>query len=507
MELRKSAMESRDRKSCTPQLLVITDEAPYLFHRDNVTQELKMEKRDASGQQTGVKLLREIYLETKHFCALIGDESVDDDTFDECARRVREVDDKVQLVRVPIRTGLLSNNLKNAQFWPVYVQMDEKIEHLPNEDEAWKASKEVNKRFSEAVLEAVEEEHQSIVWIQDFRFWLAPKLVRQMLVKKELYCPIGTFIHIPFPPMKMLQKLKHYKEVLEGILGSDVICFHIKEFCTNFIECCEMILGCQVNYESLEVHYNGRKVTLHAIPVGIKYDLYANLSCKEFPEDCHDVIEDLYNDNADHKIIIGVDRLDYAKGLGNRVKAFQRLLEKHPEHDGKVQYLQVAVPVREGQPGFKHLKEEYEKLVSRTNAALQKKGFSSKINVVLENVPHHDLPVYYKRAHVGLVTPYRDALNLVSLEYVASQTSDPGVLVLSNYAGSAEFMHEALKVDPKNVEQMADTLHRALTMPKQERQTRMIKLRQRVKKELNIDQWVELNMEVLLKIKRINELS
>lgn len=138
--------------------------------------------------------------------------------------------------------------------------------------------------------------------------------------------------------------------------------------------------------------------------------------------------------------------MDYAKGLESRVKAFQRLLEKYPEHDDKVQYLQVAVPVRQGQPGFKHLKGEYEKLVSQTNASLQKKGFSSRINVILENVPQHDLPVYYKKAHVGLVTPYRDALNLVSLEYVASQTSDPGVLILSNNAGAAEFMHEALKV-------------------------------------------------------------
>lgn len=138
--------------------------------------------------------------------------------------------------------------------------------------------------------------------------------------------------------------------------------------------------------------------------------------------------------------------MDYAKGLEKRAKAFQTLLEKYPEHDGKVQYLQVAVPVRTVHPGFKPLREKYEMFISQTNTALQKKGFTSRINVVLENVPHRDLPVYYRKSQVGFVTPHRDALNLVALEYVASQTSDPGVLVLSNYAGAAKFMPEALTV-------------------------------------------------------------
>jgi len=263
-------------------------------------------------------------------------------------------------------------------------------------------------------------------------------------------------------------------------LGCDLVGFHIEDYCINFLDCCQRCLGCRVDKNKMLVEHCGRTVQVKALPIGIPYKRFAQLAseaARVFP-DC------------DVKVVLGVDRLDYTKGLISRLKAFERLLIKFPKWIGKVILLQVAVPSRTDVKEYQELKEAIDKLVGCINGHFSTPAWSP-IRYIYGCVRQDQLVAYYRDSAVGLITPLRDGMNLVAKEFVAcQQDSDPGVLILSPFAGSGLIMQEALQVNPYEVENVADTLNRALEMPQDERQLRMFQLKNREKK-MDVDAWVQ----------------
>ncbi|KAK3736041.1 hypothetical protein QZH41_012225 [Actinostola sp. cb2023] len=350
---------------------------------------------------------------------------------------------------------------------------------------------------------------------------LAPGInaIFQMFAKKGYRCPLGLFFHIPFPPRDVFDQLQHSEVVLQGILGSDRVTFQTKEYSHNFLGCCKRLKGCSVDFNAEVVWYEGRKIDVRVTPVGHSYDFFSALSHGTLSEHCRPEIKELYNTKGNQTIIIGAERLDYTKGLEYRALAYQRFLNKYPQHNGKVTYLQIAVPARPNAPGFTHLKHKYEEFVTRVNSELVAMGYQSRIKVIMGKVSQRDLAILYKMSDVAMVTTLRDGMNLVAFEYVACQTLHPGVLILSPYAGAAETLVEALKVrklltppplfrlfvyqspfsDPYDIDHMADTLHRAVVMPTEERKARMENLQKSARGQ-SVTKWVRLNLDPLINV-------
>lgn len=217
----------------------------------------------------------------------------------------------------------------------------------------------VNKLFAEKTVEALERcslknSGVPIVWIHDYHLMLCANYIRELAEEKNLEFQLAFFLHIPFPPWDIFRLFPWSDEILQGMLGCDMVGFHIRDYCLNFVDCCQRNLGCRVDRKNLLVEHGGRSVRVRPLPIGIPFDRFVDLATK-----AKKVIK------TKHKVILGVDRLDYTKGLVNRLKAFEVFLEKHPEHMGTVSFLQIAVPSRTDVLEYQQLKEEMDQLVGR----------------------------------------------------------------------------------------------------------------------------------------------
>ena len=317
-----------------------------------------------------------------------------------------------------------------------------------------------------------------IVWIHDYHLMLAATTIRSIAEEKDIPCKIGFFLHIPFPPWDMIKIFPWHDLILQGILGCDLVGFHISDYCINFIDSCERGLGCRVDRRGLLVEHGGRTVRVRPLPISIPYQRFHQLALHA-PD----------SNWTDLQVILGVDRADYTKGLVNRFRAFERLLSDYPEFRGKVMLFQVAVPSRTDVKEYQELKENLDKLVGQINGRFSTHSWSP-IRYIYGCVPQTELAGFYRDAHVGLVTPLRDGMNLVAKEFVACRTRDPGVLILSPFAGAGGMMHEALLVNPYEVGNVAQMLARALKMPRDEREVRMNALRNREKLH-DVDFWMK----------------
>ncbi|CAG0901873.1 unnamed protein product [Darwinula stevensoni] len=330
------------------------------------------------------------------------------------------------------------------------------------------------------------EERIPLVWIHDYHLMLAANYIRQECEEQNLQCKLGFFLHIPFPPWDIFRLFPWDNEVLQGILGNDLVGFHIEDYCRNFLDCCQRRLGCRVDRVHNLVDVAGRTVKVRALPIGIPY--------KRFEEMANAAPRAL---QSSQQIVLGVDRLDYTKGLVNRIRSFERFLEKHPEYLGKVALLQVAVPSRTDVKEYQQLKEQMDLEIGRINGRFSTLNWSP-IRYIYGCISQDELAAYYRDSSVALVTPLRDGMNLVAKEYVACQVDKPGVLILSPFAGAGETMHEALLVNPYELDDVADTLHRALTMPIDEREMRMYHLKKR-EQTMNVDFWLTSFLKVSIK--------
>ncbi|KXG51560.1 Glycosyl transferase, family 20 [Penicillium griseofulvum] len=337
-------------------------------------------------------------------------------------------------------------------------------------NETWDAYQRVNEIFADRISE--EAADGDLIWVHDYHLLLLPRLLRERLHAQNKRCPIGFFLHTPFPADDFWRGLPVQKQLLDGVLGSDVIGFHTDEYKANFAGACSSHIGADI--EGDKIHYNDRTITIDKYVVGI--------DCQRFASAIEDPgvqakIQELEAQYKDKTIIIGVDRMDYTKGLPEKLEGFRFFLDQHPEWSEKVVLIQIAIPSREDVKKYQDLEEEVNKLVGQITGKYATPK-STPLLYIHRSVSFAELTALYSVSDVCLLTSRRDGMNLVASEYVACQEARHGVLVLSEFTGAAVFLkHGSLLFNPANAEGLSNALYEALTMEKKERKKLYEKLR------------------------------
>jgi trehalose 6-phosphate synthase/phosphatase len=364
-------------------------------------------------------------------------------------------------------------HISNAVLWPL---CHDRLDALPLLVEGWDVYERVNARFADAVV--ANYRPGDLIWVHDYQLFRLPALLRERLPDAR----IGFFLHIPFPNPEIFFALPTRAWLTEGIMGADVVGFHTRRYRGHFTAVLRRLFGLEMDKDST-VQWNGRRVTLGIFPMSIDSAGFARRAAA--PEVS---AERLALQQGGQRLLVGIDRLDYSKGIPRRMLALERLLHSHPEWRGRLRLVQVAVPSRGGVGAYRRFRQEVDQLVGRVNGELSTPSWSP-VQYLYHTVEDSTLLALYRAADVMLVTPVRDGMNLVSKEFVASRVDEDGVLVLSEFAGSADELREALIVNPYDVDALAETMHQALTMPGAERRRRMRILRAHVL-EHDVDRWV-----------------
>ncbi len=351
----------------------------------------------------------------------------------------------------------------NSMLWPALHGWPEEAR---GDETDWATYKQVNERYADAILDQLRPHDR--VWVHDFHLLLVPQLIRSQAADASL----AFFLHTPFPAPTEFLALPNARELIEGMLGADTIGFHTQAYARNFLETARW-LGYQTH--GIEVRVDRRSVQVKHWPMGIDCDEFANLAYD--PRVVAEVSR--LKIAKPPTMMLGVDRLDYTKGIPARLVAFEHLLETHPDLHERVTLRKVAVPTREEIPAYRDLRQVVERLVHRINTRFGSASWLP-VDCLFGSVDLHTLVALYRSADVMLVTPQRDGLNLVAKEFVASRVDGDGVLLLSKFAGVAHELTDALLVDPNHVKQMSDGLYTALHMPIAERRRRMRRMRRTV---------------------------
>jgi trehalose 6-phosphate synthase/phosphatase len=357
--------------------------------------------------------------------------------------------------------SLFYDGYSNAVLWPLFHYLLDKVQ-LDASDE-WRAYVSVNERFAEAI--AAEVQGSETVWIHDYQLTLVPSMLR----RRKGSARIGFFLHIPWPSADVFRILPSRAEILAGVLGADLIGFHTENDRQNFAHAAAEVLGLDYNAQSLR--WEDREVQLGVYPIGIDVATFT----KQSPE-IDEMIARIRAETRGKKILLGVDRLDYTKGLERRMLAVDRLLERQPELREQLHFIQLAVPSREKIDAYAELRSRVNELVSRINSN-HGSPTSSPVQFLYRSIPIDELIALYRAADVMLVTPLRDGMNLVCKEYVAARTDGRGCLVLSEFAGAAAELATALTVNPYDILGVASAIERAMFMSEEEQQLRMRELR------------------------------
>ena len=378
----------------------------------------------------------------------------------------------------------------NRTIWPLFHYF---LEYSEFELDSWNTYKAVNQKFADAVLEEASDE--DTIWVHDYQLMLVPQMVRE----KRPNIAIGFFLHIPFPSYEIFRTLPWREEILEGLLGSDLIGFHTYDYERHFLSSVRRLLGAEVSFN--EVLYKDRVVIVDSFPMGIDYKKFSEAAKKHnraTSDERSDLQKrlDLHKDSTqDAKLILSIDRLDYTKGIAKRLNAFEYFLEKYPQYKEKVRLIILAVPSRSNVPQYQRLKREIDELVGRINGKFATVSWTP-IWYFYRSLPFESLIDLYTSSDIAWLTPIRDGMNLVAKEYIASRTDKTGVLILSEMAGSANEMNESLLINPNNFEQIAESLYRAINMPEEEQKERNSVLQKRLAR-YNVERWANDFMSAL----------
>jgi trehalose 6-phosphate synthase/phosphatase len=351
----------------------------------------------------------------------------------------------------------------NEALWPLFHYFQERVAF---NTESWDHYVAVNRMIADAVLEQVQPGTR--VWVHDFHLMLVPRILRE--ARPDLQ--IGFFLHIPFPSSEIYRLLPVRAECLLGILGSDYIGFHTEDYARHFRTTCLRVLG--LDSEPNSIPHEGRRVGIGANPIGI--DIEGFRRTLQQP-DTADMMRDIQERYRGRKLVLGVERLDYTKGIPLKLRAFNRFLERDPERASEVTLLQVIVPSRSTVPDYERLQREIEQMVGRINGKYARPGITP-IEYLHRNLSAPELVALYRCAHACVVTPLRDGMNLVAQEFALCQAEDGpgpranGALVLSEFTGAAQRLARALLVNPLDIEQTASALEEALAMSQEEKEER-----------------------------------
>lgn len=349
-------------------------------------------------------------------------------------------------------------------------------------EQDWQHYREVNQLFADAVVAEARSE-DPIVLVQDYHFALLPAMVRRKLPRATIL----TFWHIPWPNPESFGICPWRSEILEGMLGSTILGFHTRYHCKNFMETVDRYLEARIEHEHSTITFGGEQTLVESYPISIEWPLPEEARDWPSPARCRAELIERLGIPQDHRIAVGVDRFDYTKGILERLNAVERLIEKHPELRGKFTFVQVAAPSRGALEEYRAFRERIERATERINGRFGEPG-APVIRLLAQHHDHGQVMRLYRAADACMVTSLHDGMNLVCKEFVAARDDERGVLVLSRFAGAAREMQEALVVNPYHVEETADALHQALTMPPAEQRERMASLRSTVH-EYNVYRW------------------
>jgi trehalose 6-phosphate synthase/phosphatase len=362
----------------------------------------------------------------------------------------------------------------NQTLWPVFHNFPSQLKF---DAKHWEAYVEANRIFSEAVVNRYRP--NDLIWIHDYHLMLLPQMLRDRLPDAA----VGFFLHIPFPSSEIFPVLPRREELLEGLLGADLLAFqthgHLQQFRATLLR----VLG--MESKIAEVTLGSRPVRLEALPIGIAPEEYTGLLNKD--ENTRQQYAEWVKRYHGRKVLLAVDRLDYTKGVPERLRAYAQLLRSSPELKEKVILIQIAVPTREGIDTYQDLRTEVNRLVGEINGKLGTPEWTPLV-YINRSIERSELVGLYKLADICWVGSLRDGMNLVAKEYVACKEEGDGVLVLSEFAGAAAEMGEALLINPYDEAQTAATIQRALTLDEQERRLRMTALHNRVLRN-NVFDW------------------
>ncbi|HWV98899.1 MAG TPA: bifunctional alpha,alpha-trehalose-phosphate synthase (UDP-forming)/trehalose-phosphatase [Candidatus Acidoferrum sp.] len=365
----------------------------------------------------------------------------------------------------------------NRTLWPLFHYFPTLVRY---EEDYWKEYQQVNQIFGEALLEMLSPD--DMVWVHDYQLMLLPKLVREKFPEM----PIGFFLHIPFPSYEMFRLLPRAwrSDIIEGLLGANLIGFHTHDYTKDFLTSVLRTAGYEHQLGSLTLRE--RIVKVDTFPMGIDFERFARAAAST--ETAARVTE-LRANCADQKVIFSVDRLDYSKGLINRLHGYDLFLKRNPQWHGKVVFVISVAPSRTGIRSYQAMKQELEQTVGRIGGAYGTVHWAPLI-YQYRNLSFDEIVALYRFCDVALITPLRDGMNLVAKEFVASRPDQTGVLILSEMAGAAKEMGEALIINPFHAEDFARALEQALTMPVEEQVRRNQFLQERLRR-YNVNRWAE----------------
>ncbi|KWX24776.1 MULTISPECIES: alpha,alpha-trehalose-phosphate synthase (UDP-forming) [Mycolicibacterium] len=408
------------------------------------------------------------------------------------------VEDGLQLFPVSLSAEDVASyyeGFSNATLWPLYHDLIVKPEY---HREWWDSYVDVNRRFAEATARAAAQ--GATVWIQDYQLQLVPKMLR--MLRPDV--TIGFFLHIPFPPVELFMQMPWRTEIVEGLLGADLVGFHLPGGAQNFLVLSRRLVGANASRASVgvrsrfgEVHVGFRTVKVGAFPISIdSAELDSKARNRSIRQRARQIRAELGNPR---KILLGVDRLDYTKGIDVRLRAFSELLEESRVKRDDTVLVQLATPSRERVESYIAMREDIERQVGHINGEYGEVGHPL-VHYIHRPVPRDELIAFFVAADVMLVTPLRDGMNLVAKEYVACRSDLGGALVLSEFTGAAAELRQAYLANPHDLEGVKDAIEAALTQIPEEGKRRMRALRRQVLAH-DVDRWARSFLEALASTK------
>ena len=415
--------------------------------------------------------------------------------------RVYKVLSKYKCVPVFLESAdinLYYYGFSNKTIWPLFHYF---TEHTEFNNSEWITYKKVNEKFAAEIIRHLRSKDR--LWIHDYHLMLLPNLI-----KKELPdISIGFFLHIPFPSFEVFRILPWRNELLEGLLGADLVGFHTYDYERHFLSSVRRLLGYDIYLN--EINMDNRVVKVDSFPMGIDYDKFHDAALRNLQKSgknkskIRKEIDKQLLISPDIKLVLSIDRLDYTKGIPNRLHAFEYFLNKYPEFKEKVTLVMLSVPSRSNVKQYKLMKSEVDELVGSINGKYATINWTP-IWYFYRSLPFENLIDLYTSCEVALLTPIRDGMNLVAKEYIACKIDQKGVLILSEMAGSSKEMSEALIVNPHNFEEIASKLNQALTMPVEEQIERNSIMQKRLKR-YNIIKWANDFLDQMEKVEVLKD--
>lgn len=388
--------------------------------------------------------------------------------------------------------------LPNKCLWPLFHYF---IEKSSFNESNWKHYVEINKRFSDVVLSKIEK--GDTIWIHDYQLMLCPKMIKDSRPDVK----IGFFLHIPFPSFEIFRTFPRRKSLLKGVLGADLIGFHTYDYERHFLSSVKRLLRYEVNFNKINLGI--REVVVNTFPMGIDYDKFNKAAIDHYSRKASQQTElkkqiELHKKSVkDGKLILSIDRLDYTKGVLNRVKAFEQFLNKFPDYLEKVRLVMLTVPSRSEEPQYKKLKKETDEIVGRVNGEYATVNWTP-IWYYYRSMNFDELIDLYSSADIAMITPIRDGMNLVAKEFVSTRINGDGVLILSELAGASKELFQALTVNPFDINSMSNTIHDAINMGIDEQKQRNFSMQKRIKR-YTVKYWADEFISSLNEISVVQE--